>query len=338
MRTTWYLLFGVLAACAPDAPPIPAIALGEPAGPVTLIREANGSADGGYDLFLPVRPIPIGDDVWVLEGGNDQLVRFDSTLTRAQSFAREGEGPGEIQFAQDLLTEGGRLIVAETGNGRFSSFDTTGAFISSIATSKSPRFAAIAAGRLVATFDAPEAYAYAVDAQGRLTTHAPIPDEIVRLAASDPSVYLAAGPYIATSTTGELIVLDQSVLALSVFTPDGRLVATRLLPEPYRSRLLERRLTQRAAWGKNAAAFIDSPAAKRIYLDREGRLLVLFPLPDSWGLLIETEGWTARPLMLPENTRLRDILWAASDATLDGDRLLVVSGHQLYQFAVEGWR
>jgi hypothetical protein len=338
MRTTCHLLLTLMAGCTPDAPSIPALALGEPAGPVTLIREAKGSAEGGYDLFLPVRPIAIGDRVWVLEEGNDQLVRFDSTLTHAQSFAREGEGPGEIEFAQDLFTDGDRLIVAETGNGRFSSFDTTGAFLSSIAISRSPRFAALAAGQLVATFDLPEAYAYAVDAKGRLTTHAARPEAVERLARSDPATYLAAGPYIAAAPSGELVVLDQSVLALSVFDADGKIVSTRLLPEPFRGNLLRQRLTRLEAWGRNAQAFIDSPAAKRIWLDREGRLLVLFPLPDAWGLLIDTKTWIARPLMLPENRRLHDILWAASDATLEGDRLFVVSHHQLYQFSVEGWR
>jgi hypothetical protein len=80
------------------------------------------------------------------------------------------------------------------------------------------------------------------------------------------------------------------------------------------------------------------PAAKRISLDLDGRLLVLFNQPDSWGLLIDTESWVARPLMLPANRRLRDILWGASDATLYGNNLYVIRTHQLYQFAVEDWR
>jgi len=338
MKMTWCALLGMAAGCATEAAPIPEIALADPAGPVSLIREAKGSEDGGYDLFGPARPTIVNGGVWLLEVRNDQLVRFDTTLATARAFAREGEGPGEIQFAQDLALDGDRFIVAEAGNGRVSIFDTTGAFRASVPVPKSPRFAAAAGGRLLATIDPPTDYAYAVDHQGRLRVHAEVPAAVRRLAASDPSVYFRAGPYIATSPAGELIVLDQSVLALSLFGPRGELVATRLVPEPFRTRLLQRRLAMLASFGARAGAFVDSPAAKRIHWDREGRLIVLFSLPDAWGLLIDTRSWRARPLLLPGDRRLHDILWGASDATLDGDRLWVVSGGQLYQLAVEGWR
>src|SRR5687768_17168684 len=99
MKTTVILVGVALLGCAAErgtAPPDP-IPLGPPAGPVELVREATGSEQGGYGLLRPTRPTSLNGGVWVLETGNDQLVRFDSTLARAQSFGREGEGPGEIQ-------------------------------------------------------------------------------------------------------------------------------------------------------------------------------------------------------------------------------------------------
>jgi len=339
MKTIAVLLgVAVLTSCETSMPKeATSVALEPPAGAVTLIREAKGQDQGGYDLFLPTRPTPINGNVWVLEAGNDQLVRFDSTLSVAQAFGREGEGPGEIQFAEDLIVAGDRIVVAESGNGRLSAFDTTGVFLQTLPTAESPRFVAEVQGRFVATLNFSPHYVYQVSERGKLTPHAAIPDVIRNIAASDEAMYLPAGPYIAASSGGELFVLDQSVLALSRFDREGRLLQVGLLPEPFRSRLLEQRIEQRKAWGARAAAWVDTPAAKRISLDREGRLLVLFHLPDSWGLLIDTNSWTARPLMLPENRRLHDILWAASDAALDTDRLYVLSGSQLYHFAVEGW-
>src|SRR5688500_4497548 len=114
MKTTTMLVSAVLASCGTDSPgPVDPIALGTPAGSVTLTYEAKGHDQGGYDLFHPTRPTPLNGSVWVLDTGNDQLVRFDSTLSRAQSFGREGEGPGEIQFATDMASDGERLVVAE---------------------------------------------------------------------------------------------------------------------------------------------------------------------------------------------------------------------------------
>ena len=156
------------------------------------------------------------------------------------------------------------------------------------------------------------------------------------MARSRPSTYLRAGAYIGSAHGDDLYVLDPSVLALAVFDRTGGMVGMRLLPEPFRDRLLERRLTQMKAWGPRAAAFVDTPATKKIAVGSDGRVLVLFSLPDHWGLLIDPEAWAARPLPLPEDRRLRDILWAASDASWYGDRLYVVSGSQLYTVTVEG--
>ncbi len=341
MRAQFTLSAAVLvAACLADAgPQVEPMTLAPATGPVTLIREATGSDAGGADLFLPASPRVAGGRVWVLDGGNDRLVGFDATLSHALVVGREGEGPGEIQFAGEYVVDQGRLIVAEMGNSRLSVFDTSGAFRSVIPLARPPRFLAVVDTTLVVTTGVvgPE-YVYRVGERGQVVPYATVPGSIRRLAASQPALYLPASPYIASGAGGELYVLDPSVLALTEFGQGGEVVGVHLLPEPIRAQLLERRLEQRKAWGAKAAAFVDTPASKRISVDPEGRILLLFSLPDSWGLLIDPRDWSARPLPLPENRRLHDLLWAASDATLHGDRLYVVTGSQLYEFAVEGWR
>lgn len=153
--TVTTVIAALLLGCAERAPgtQIQPMALGAPADPVTLVREAQGADRGGNDLFLPSSPRLVNGAVWVLDAGNDNLVRFDSTLTSAKVVGREGEGPGEIQFAQDLVVDGDQLIVAETGNGRFSVFDTTGAFRTTVPLPKSPRFAAMVDSSLIITTD-----------------------------------------------------------------------------------------------------------------------------------------------------------------------------------------
>ena len=328
------LFAAILAAACSDRDPsaLESLRVDRPLETVALVREAQGSARGGDDLYVPSRPTLVNGDVWVLDEGNDHLVRFDSTLSTARTFGRSGQGPGEIEFAQDLALDGDRLIVAETGNGRLSIFDTTGTFREALPMARPPKHIAVTREALIATTTLAEDYAYRVDPQGGIERFAAVPRSVQRLARSDTATYLRAGPFIAPAPGGGLYVVDPSVLALSTFDREGRLTSTRLLPEPFRGGLLEQRVRRAKTWGARAAAFIDTPATKRISVSDDGRLLVLFPLPDHWGLLIDPGTGSARPLPLPSDRRMHDILWAATDASLVGDRLLVTSGSQLYEF------
>ncbi len=270
----------------------------------------------------------------MLDEGNDHLVRFDSTLSAARTFGRSGQGPGEIEFAQDLALDGDRLIVAETGNGRLSIFGTSGVFRATLPMSQPPRHVATTGGTVIATVTLAGDYAYRVGPGGTISPHAETPPALRRLARSDSATYLPAGPFIAPAPDGGLYVLDPSVLALSSFDRNGEVTSTRLLPEPFRSSLLEKRRRRAKAWGARAAAFVDTPATKRISASPDGRLLLLFPLPEHWGLLIDPSSGSARPLPLPTDPRMPDILYAATDASLVGERLFVTSGSQLYAFRV----
>ena len=330
---------GLIAACMGSDRNLepPTMTLAPPPGPIVLVREANGSAQGGNDLFLPSRPILLNGGVWVLDEGNDRLVRFDSTLSRASTFGRAGEGPGEIEFAQDLVLDRDRLIVAETGNGRFSVFDTSGTFRTTLPSSRPPRYVAVTDRTILATVDTGEEYAYRVNHEGVISPYLGVPFAISRLTRSEPANYLPAGPFIAGGPQENLYVLDPSVLALVAFDGLGQVLDVRLLPEPFRTSLLEKRREEMRSWGPRSASFVDTPATKRFSLGGDGLLLVLLPLPNHWGLLIDPRNWSARPLPLPADQRARDILWAARDASLYGDRLFVTSGSQLYEFRVEGW-
>jgi hypothetical protein len=133
-------------------------------------------------------------------------------------------------------------------------------------------------------------------------------------------------------------VLDPSVLAVAAYDADGGMLELRMLPDPYRARLLERRRAEMEGWGTRASAFVSVPATKQISVDDRGRLLIPFALREHWGLLIDPRTWSARPLALPpDDHRAGDILRSASDAYLQGERLYVLSQSRLYQFAVPGW-
>jgi hypothetical protein len=90
-------------------------------------------------------------------------------------------------------------------------------------------------------------------------------------------------------------------------------------------------------WGARAASFVSVPATKRISMTESGQILLTFSLPDHWGILIEPATWSARPLRLPAEQPARDLLWSASDASLYGDRLYVLSRDRLYEFSVADW-
>ena len=339
MKAALLAALGLMAACMGSDQSLEprTMTLAPPPGPIALVREAKGSAQGGNDLFLPSRPILLNGGVWVLDEGNDQLVRFDTTLSRATTFGRAGEGPGEIEFAQDLVLDRDRLIVAETGNGRFSIFDTAGTFRTTLPSSRPPRYVAVTDSTILATVDPGENYAYRVSRDGVISPYLGVPLAIRRMTRSEPTTYLPAGPFIAGGPQKKLYVLDPSVLALVTFDGLGQMLDMRLLPEPIRTSLLERRQEEMRAWGPRSTSFLDTPATKRFSMGGDGLLLVLIPLSTHWGLLIDPRNWSARALPLPADRLSRDILWAARDASLYGDRLFVTSGSQLYEFRVEGW-
>jgi len=337
MRTILIFVALLLAGCEPRPgleQPGP-ITLGPPAPGPTLVREARAAIAGGADLYQPSRVRRLNARVWVLDTGNDRLVRFDSALAVAATFGGEGEGPGELQFAMDMVVDGDRLVVAEAGNGRLSVFDSAGAFRTTHPAPDGAQYLAAAGGQLFTALARDGYYTQRIENGG--VAHAEIPEAVTRIARSDPRTYLPAGPFLAARPSGPIYVVDPSVLSVAAFDPSGRLLDLRLLPDPFRSQLLEKRRAEMEGWGAGADGFLSVPATKQISIDDRGRLLVPFALPEHWGLLIDPESWSARPLPLPDDARARSILRSASDVSLDGDRLYVLSQQRLYEFTVRGW-
>jgi hypothetical protein len=304
-----------------------------PAHAPVLVREAANAAGGGADLHAPSRTLWLDGAVWVLDSGNNRLVRFDSTLSGATVHAREGEGPGEIRFAIDMTVDRGRLVVGEAGNGRVSVFDAAGRFERTVRVPGVPKLVTASGGSI---FTAPGASGdYTDHVDGR--PHASVPEAVRRIVRDNPRDHPPADAYPAAGPDGPVHVVDASVLAVASFDGRGRLLDLRLLPDPFRARLLERRRVELEAWGARAGSFLSVPATKRASIDDRGRLLVPFSLPGHWGLLIDPRSWTARPLSLPDGEPARGILWSASDAHLVDGRLYVLSQDRLYQFDVSEW-
>jgi hypothetical protein len=164
-----------------------------------------------------------------------------------------------------MVVDEGRLIVAEAGNGRLSVFDSAGAFVATRPAPTGSQYLAAARGALFTTLGVDGFYAQRIDdGQAR---HGAIPPAVTRLARSDPRTYLPADPFLAAPPEGPLYVLDPSVLALAAYDGSGRLLELRLLPDPFRARLLERRREEMEDWGARAGGFLSVPATKQISID-----------------------------------------------------------------------
>lgn len=92
-----------------------------------------GRADGtGPDVFGRVTSIAV--DAWgrvyVLESQARQIRVFDANGRHVRTFGREGEGPGELRSPFGLAWGPDNLLWVPDAQGRFTAFDTTGAYVS----------------------------------------------------------------------------------------------------------------------------------------------------------------------------------------------------------------
>lgn len=152
-RPVWasYLLLSILVAACEAGDRSPRASSGE-AAPIMAHNDGSGAWGPGEEwrvveelrvgAVAGAGPTVFGDvsDVDVDSAGRlyvlDRLARevriFASDGTHVRSFGEVGEGPGEFTRPTGLvLLPGGRLWVADVGGGRYSVFDTTGAYMNS---------------------------------------------------------------------------------------------------------------------------------------------------------------------------------------------------------------
>ena len=122
------LILLVLVGCQPSEEPVDAPTRVVEAGEIVPVpTEAR---------FFSVRDVVLsGDDLWVLEGASPFVTRVSLASGEALRFGGEGEGPAELRnpWGIQALGEPGAsgVRIWDLGNGRVSTFDSTGGFLGS---------------------------------------------------------------------------------------------------------------------------------------------------------------------------------------------------------------
>lgn len=104
----------------------------------TLTEELRiGSVEGeGPDLFSNVVRVGVtpGGDIVVADGGSTSVRVFDAVGRFSREFGRNGQGPGEVNFLNDLLVVGDTVLLIDwQRGGKVVRFTTDGDFTASLA-------------------------------------------------------------------------------------------------------------------------------------------------------------------------------------------------------------
>lgn len=108
-------------------------------GRITLVlgrRDMPGTGwyDRGYTVALLNAPSDVGFDskgnIYVADGGNFRVVKYDRNGERLTTWGREGTAPGEFNFPHSIaVDEDDRIYVTDRENGRVQIFTPDGQYI-----------------------------------------------------------------------------------------------------------------------------------------------------------------------------------------------------------------
>jgi len=96
-----------------------------------------GEIEGEDENYLFYRPCDIAGDsegnLYVLDGGNHRVQKFDNKGKHLTTFGRSGQGPGELQLPLSIdLDEDGNIYIADWRNCRLEVFSSQGEYLRSI--------------------------------------------------------------------------------------------------------------------------------------------------------------------------------------------------------------
>lgn len=115
----------LLAGCTDSAPPAatpPAWTIS--AEPVVSIGVAEG--DPAVELHRATGAVRLADGtIVVANSGTAELRLFDSAGAYVRAVGRRGSGPGEFRGTLTVYSQGGAVVVHDSGNDRYSVFDST---------------------------------------------------------------------------------------------------------------------------------------------------------------------------------------------------------------------
>jgi len=96
-----------------------------------------GKMDGQDENYMFHKPCDIegdsGGNLYVLDGGNQRVLKFDNEGKFLKTFGRFGQGPGEFQLLLSIdIHEDGHVYIADWRNCRLEVFSSQGKYIHSI--------------------------------------------------------------------------------------------------------------------------------------------------------------------------------------------------------------
>ncbi len=110
-----------------------------PAGNVTMILgkkdyASRGWFDRGYNVVFFDQPLDVGFDshnnIYVVDRGNERIVKFSSDGDFLSEWGEKGEGQGEFDFPHSIVIDSAdKVFVADRENKRIQIFTANGAFL-----------------------------------------------------------------------------------------------------------------------------------------------------------------------------------------------------------------
>jgi hypothetical protein len=152
----------------------------------------GGNAEDSNYLFYRPNEILVDTSgrIFVLDQGNHRIQVFDSEGGYLQTIGQEGEGPGEFRYPPAMTIVGDRLLVADAGNSRLSSWSLEGEFIESW--QPEPR---IETGLMFGFADRSVVYVGTVDTRGQPRNAKDVVERAAMRGGGQPYRY-AAVPYM----------------------------------------------------------------------------------------------------------------------------------------------
>lgn len=256
---------------------------------VYAIGDVTASVDESDDeLFLfGIMDIEETDAGYLLaDAGNHRLVLLDRRLNLLGTKGQEGDGPGEYQFVTSIARADDRLVVLDEGINRASYVGLDGTFLSSVNIRPNPSDMAYHPdlGLLVADDRSPRHYLSRYRPRGGQVSLAEIPTQFRD---SDAGVFRLRTDMVVVAADGSIHVLDGLHLALASYASDGAYLQTAYLPEPERTKRLERRDERAKAMG-GPSVVLGSSLATSLQPLADGRLFVRtssMALDDPPGLI-----------------------------------------------------
>ena len=237
----------------------------------------------------------------LVEAGNHRLALLDRQLNLLETKGREGDGPGEYQFPESMARAGDRVVVLDQGINRVSYVGLDGTFLSSVNVRPNPSDVAYHPDLgLVVADDRSSGHYLSRFRRGDQVSLAKIPTQFRD---DDPSTFRIRTDMVAVAADGSIHVLDGLHLALVSYAPDGTYLQTAYLPEPERTKRLERRDRRVKALGGPSVS-LGSHLATILQPLPDGRLFVRASSVDlddppgfvALGYVLDPPGLEATPL------------------------------------------